>query len=74
MRLCGPERFDPNVVDWKALEPVNALSDTWKPRRRAARLKWTSSANRKDSQSYAVRWRTGAATPPGTCVRCTSVS
>ncbi|MCP1845925.1 hypothetical protein ACVIHI_008612 [Bradyrhizobium sp. USDA 4524] len=40
MRLWGPERFDPNVVDRKALEAaVNALSDTWKPRRRATRTK-----------------------------------
>lgn len=31
---------DPNVVDRKALEAaVNALSDTWKPRRRATRTK-----------------------------------
>jgi hypothetical protein len=40
MRLWGPERFDPNVVDRKALEAaVNALSDTRKPRRRATRTK-----------------------------------
>ncbi len=40
MRLWGPERFDPNVVDRKALEAaVNALSDTWIPRRRATRTK-----------------------------------
>jgi hypothetical protein len=40
MRLWGPERFDPNVVDRKALEAaVNALSDQWKPRRRATRPK-----------------------------------
>ncbi|MDF0498988.1 plasmid pRiA4b ORF-3 family protein [Bradyrhizobium yuanmingense] len=40
MRLWGPERFDPNGVDRKALEAaVNALSDTWKPRRRATRTK-----------------------------------
>lgn len=33
-------RFDPNVVDRKALEAaVNALSDTWKPRPRATRTK-----------------------------------
>jgi hypothetical protein len=36
MRLWGPERFDPTVVDRKALEAaVNALSNTWKPRLRA---------------------------------------
>ncbi|MGY2803844.1 hypothetical protein ACVIHF_000574 [Bradyrhizobium sp. USDA 4506] len=46
MRLWGPEQFDPNVVDRKALEAaVNALSDIWKPRRRTTRSKWTSSAN-----------------------------
>lgn len=40
MRLWGPERFDPNVIDRKALEAaVDALSDTWKPRRRATRTK-----------------------------------
>ena len=40
MRIWGPERFDPNVVDRKALEAaVNTLSDTWKPRRRATRTK-----------------------------------
>ena len=40
MRLWGSEHFDPNVVDRKALEAaVNALSDTWKPRRRATRTK-----------------------------------
>ncbi|MCK1292546.1 plasmid pRiA4b ORF-3 family protein [Bradyrhizobium sp. 30] len=40
MRLWGPERFDPNVVDRKALEDaVNALSDVWKPRRRTTRSK-----------------------------------
>jgi hypothetical protein len=40
MRLWGPERFDPNVIDRKALEAaVNALSNTWKPRRRATRTK-----------------------------------
>nr|WP_283811409.1 plasmid pRiA4b ORF-3 family protein [Bradyrhizobium zhanjiangense] len=37
MRLWGPERFDPNVVDRKTLEAaVNALSEIWKPRRRVA--------------------------------------
>lgn len=36
----GPEQFDPNVVDRAALEAaVNALSDAWKPRRRATRSK-----------------------------------
>jgi hypothetical protein len=40
MRLWGPERFDPNTVDRKALEvAVNASSDAWKPRRRAMRTK-----------------------------------
>ena len=40
MRLWGPEQFDPNVVDRKALEAaVNALSGTWKPRRRVTRSK-----------------------------------
>nr|WP_271627576.1 plasmid pRiA4b ORF-3 family protein [Bradyrhizobium sp. CCBAU 11445] len=34
MRLWGPEQFDPDVVDRKALEAaVNALSGIWKPRR-----------------------------------------
>ena len=46
MRLWGPERFDPNVVDRAALEAaVNALSENWKPRRRTTRSKQTSSAN-----------------------------
>lgn len=36
----APERFDPSAVDRKALEAaVNALSDAWKPRRRATRTK-----------------------------------
>ena len=40
MRRWGPERFDPNVIDRKALEAaLNALSDTWKPRRRATRAR-----------------------------------
>jgi pRiA4b ORF-3-like protein len=40
MRLWGPERFDPNVVDRKALEAaVNALSGIWKPRRQKLRSK-----------------------------------
>ncbi|WP_253075195.1 plasmid pRiA4b ORF-3 family protein [Bradyrhizobium sp. 177] len=40
MRRWGPERFDPNVIDRKALEAaVNAMSDIWKPRRRATRTK-----------------------------------
>ncbi|WP_245288553.1 plasmid pRiA4b ORF-3 family protein [Bradyrhizobium sp. WSM4349] len=40
MRRRGPERFDPNVIDRKALEAaVNALSDIWKRRRRVTRLK-----------------------------------
>ncbi|MBR1279262.1 plasmid pRiA4b ORF-3 family protein [Bradyrhizobium sp. AUGA SZCCT0283] len=41
MCLWGPERFDPNVVDRKALEAaVNALSDQWNAaRRRATRPK-----------------------------------
>ena len=40
MRLWGPERFDPTVVDRTALEAaVNALSGNWKPRRRTTRPK-----------------------------------
>ncbi|BAM86881.1 conserved hypothetical protein [Bradyrhizobium oligotrophicum S58] len=40
MRLWGPEPFDPNTIDRKALEAaVNALSESWKPRRRVTRLK-----------------------------------
>ncbi|MDH2406995.1 plasmid pRiA4b ORF-3 family protein [Bradyrhizobium sp. SSUT18] len=40
MRLRGPERFGPNVVDRKALEAaVIALFDKWKPRRRVTRSK-----------------------------------
>ncbi|MGY3362901.1 MULTISPECIES: plasmid pRiA4b ORF-3 family protein [unclassified Bradyrhizobium] len=40
MRLWGPEHFDPNVIDSKALEAaVNALSEIWKPRRRVTRSK-----------------------------------
>ena len=40
MRLWGPERFDPNVVDRAELEAaVNALSEKWKPRRRTRRSK-----------------------------------
>ncbi|MGJ4953558.1 IS1096 element passenger TnpR family protein [Bradyrhizobium sp. HKCCYLS20291] len=40
MRRWGPEQFDPNVVDRKALEAaVKALCDKWKPRRRATRAK-----------------------------------
>jgi hypothetical protein len=36
----SPERFDPNVVDRKALEAaVNALSGIWKPRRQKLRSK-----------------------------------
>ncbi|WP_024511583.1 plasmid pRiA4b ORF-3 family protein [Bradyrhizobium sp. ARR65] len=36
MRLWGPERFDPNVVDRAALEAaVKALSERWKPGRRS---------------------------------------
>jgi hypothetical protein len=35
MRLWGPERFDPNIVDRAELETaVHALSEKWKPRRR----------------------------------------
>ncbi|WFU80555.1 hypothetical protein QA645_39925 [Bradyrhizobium sp. CIAT3101] len=48
MRLWGVERFDPNAVDRKALEAaVNALSDTWKLRRRATQAKYASSAIQK---------------------------
>jgi hypothetical protein len=40
MRLWGPDRFDPAVIDRKALEAaVNALSETWKPRRYKLRSK-----------------------------------
>ena len=40
MRLWGPDRFDPAVIDRKALEAaVNALSEIWKPRRYKLRLK-----------------------------------
>lgn len=40
MRLWGPERFDPNVIDRKAIEAaVNALSGIWKPRPRKLRSK-----------------------------------
>lgn len=40
MRLWGPEQFDPNIIDRKALEvAVNALSEIWKPRRRTTRAK-----------------------------------
>ena len=40
MPLWDPVQFDPNVVDRKAIEgAVNALSDTWKPRRRVTRSK-----------------------------------
>jgi hypothetical protein len=40
MHLWGPEQFDPNVVDRKALEAaVNALSGIWKPRRHKLRSK-----------------------------------
>jgi hypothetical protein len=40
MRFWGPERFDPKVVDRKALEAaVNDLSEIWKPRRQKLRSK-----------------------------------
>ncbi|MET4608390.1 hypothetical protein ABIB90_007896 [Bradyrhizobium sp. JR4.1] len=40
MRLWGPEQFDPNVIDRKALEAaVNTLSGIWNPRRRTTRSK-----------------------------------
>jgi hypothetical protein len=40
MSLWGPERFDPNVIDRKALEAaINALSGIWKPRPRKPRSK-----------------------------------
>ncbi|MCK1694246.1 plasmid pRiA4b ORF-3 family protein [Bradyrhizobium sp. 144] len=40
MRLRGPKQFDPNVVDRKSIEPaVDALSEIWKPHRRAMRSK-----------------------------------
>ena len=38
--LKGPEAFDPNVIDQKALElAVDALSEQWQPRRRKPRSK-----------------------------------
>ena len=56
MRLWGPERFDPNVVDRKALEAaVNALSEKWKPRRRTKRIKIGVKRQSKGPQSYAYR-------------------
>lgn len=40
MRIWGPERFDPNVIDRRALDDaVNALSGKWKPRRTTSRSK-----------------------------------
>ncbi|KRQ93605.1 hypothetical protein CP49_26220 [Bradyrhizobium valentinum] len=40
MRLWGPEQFDPDVVDRKALEAaINELSGIWKPRRHKLRSK-----------------------------------
>nr|WP_271577786.1 hypothetical protein [Bradyrhizobium sp. CCBAU 11361] len=46
MRIWGPERFDPTVIDRQALDAtVNALSERWKPRRHKLRSKQTSSAN-----------------------------
>ncbi|WP_283812948.1 MULTISPECIES: hypothetical protein [Bradyrhizobium] len=40
MRLWGPEQFDSNALDRKALEAaVNALSEIWKSRRRTTRAK-----------------------------------
>ena len=40
MRIWGPERFDPNVIDRQALDDaVNALSEKWKPRRITKRSK-----------------------------------
>ncbi|MCP3420133.1 plasmid pRiA4b ORF-3 family protein [Bradyrhizobium brasilense] len=60
MHLWGPEKFDPNVVDRKALEAaVNALSGIWKPRRHKLRSKWPSSADRKGrSATFTVECRT----------------
>ena len=56
MRLWGPERFDPNVVDRKALEAaVNALSEKWKPRRRTSAVKIDVKRQSKGPQSYAYR-------------------
>jgi hypothetical protein len=40
MLVWGPERFDPNVIDRKALDTaINQLSEKWKPRQRTPRLK-----------------------------------
>ncbi|QDM15411.1 plasmid pRiA4b ORF-3 family protein [Tardiphaga sp. vice352] len=40
MRIWGPERFDPNVIDRETLKAaVNALSGIWKPRRHKLRSK-----------------------------------
>jgi hypothetical protein len=38
MRLWGPERFDPNVIDRQTLDAaVNALSEKWMPGRHKLR-------------------------------------
>jgi hypothetical protein len=40
MRLWGPERFDPNVIDRQSLDAaVNAFSEKWMPRRHKLRPK-----------------------------------
>ena len=40
MLRWGPEAFDPNVIDQKALElAVGALSEQWQPHRRKLRSK-----------------------------------
>jgi hypothetical protein len=40
MRIWGPERFDPNVIDRQALDAaVSALSEKWRPRRHKPRSK-----------------------------------
>jgi hypothetical protein len=44
--LKGPEAFDPNVIDRKALElAVDALSEQWQRRQRKPQSKQASSAN-----------------------------
>jgi hypothetical protein len=52
LRLWGPEQFNPNVIDRKALEAVvNALSDTWKASRHTAQIDVKRES--KGPQSYA---------------------
>lgn len=52
MRIWGPERFDPNVIDRQALDAaVSALSKTWKPRWH--KLRSNVQRQLKGPQSYA---------------------